>query len=68
MLCDTYQGGTVAAATPQRVGNMDPALLPVTCSFDECFSRSVRAGLAFSEKPIHRLPLKREMKDQSHEK
>jgi len=61
MLCDTYQGGTVAAATPlarrsnpkaaQRVGEMDAALPSVTCSFGGSFAPSVRAGLAFSEKP-----------------
>lgn len=70
MLYDAYQGGTVAAATPsarrskakaaQRVGTMDAtARYPV---FSESPSRSS------SEKSIHRLPLKRELKDQTYEK
>src|SRR5882757_4428765 len=53
MLRDTCRGGTVAAATPQRVGETDAALPLVICAFGELLP-SVRAGLAFSEKPIHR--------------
>jgi len=55
MLCDTYRGGTVAAATPERVGEMDAALPPVICAFSESFI-------------IVRKSSKLEMKYQSHEK
>jgi hypothetical protein len=66
MPCNRYQGGTVAAATPQRAGEMR------LCR--QLFAASakrwpiVRAGLAFSEKPIHRRPSKNEIKYQNHEK
>jgi hypothetical protein len=61
MLCDTYRGGTtVAAATPERVGEMDAALPPLICALNPLSSSS--------EKPIHRKSSKHEMKYQSHEK
>jgi hypothetical protein len=43
------KGGTVAAATPQRVGKrMRPCRLMYFCAFGNSRSPSVRAGLAFS--------------------
>jgi len=42
MLRDTCRGGTVAAATPQRVGETDAALPLVICAFGELLP-SVRA-------------------------
>jgi hypothetical protein len=61
MLFDAYQGGTVAAATPQRVGDMDAALLPgLRTSANSLPIVFGEAGPPF--------PLKREMKHQSHEK
>ena len=46
-------GGTVAAATPQRVGNEIAALPPNYLRLRRFYLASVRAGLAFSEKSIH---------------
>jgi hypothetical protein len=68
MLCDTYQGGgTVAAATPPRVGNMDAALLPVTpSSANPLPIGPSRTGIFGESDPS--MPLKCEMKDQSDEK
>lgn len=58
MLCDTYQGGT---RCHQRVANMDAALLPgLRTSANSLPIVFGEAGPPF--------PLKREMKDQSHEK
>ena len=38
MLRDTCHGETVAAATPQRVGETDAALPPGICAFSDSFA------------------------------
>jgi hypothetical protein len=64
MLFDTYQGGT---RCPQRVGNMDAALLPVTpSSANPLTIGPSRTGIFGEAYPP--IAVKREMKDQSHEK
>jgi hypothetical protein len=66
MLCDRYQGGTVAAATPQRVGEMRLCRQLLAASAKPSPIGPSRTGIFGEADPP--TPLKNEIKYQSHEK